>query len=239
MKDPLHRPLVEVTVAAPADEVWRALRDPAKIAQWFGWDTPTLGDEIDYIFAQQAEPDEAARILRFGLGDWYEVEARGETSIVRVVRAAPAASHDWDDIFEDMTQGWIAFTQQLRFALERHRGEPRRTIFLSGIQRDTSAIAALNLPSAPVDAPYAATAPTGDPLAGQIWHRGKHQLGVTVDALGDGLLVAMDRAPSADKPGFSSITLTTYGLADDAFTALESRWRSWWAAHFTVAAPGC
>jgi hypothetical protein len=239
VKDPLHRPLVEVTVAAPADEVWRALRDPARIAQWFGWDTETLADEIAYIFHEHATPDDAARILRFGLGDWYEVEPRGEACVVRVVRAAPAADHDWDDIFEDMTQGWIAFTQQLRFALERHAHDARRTIFLSGIPRDQSAAAALGLPASPAGTAYVLDAPTGDRLTGQIWHRGKHQVGATVDGFGDGLIVALDRAPSAEKRGASSITITTYGLADDAFAALEARWRAWWAAHFTVAAPDC
>ena len=34
--------LVEVTVPAPADAVWAALRDPAKIKDWFGWETDGL-----------------------------------------------------------------------------------------------------------------------------------------------------------------------------------------------------
>ena len=34
--------LVELAIAAPADTVWRAMRDPARIAQWFGWDATTL-----------------------------------------------------------------------------------------------------------------------------------------------------------------------------------------------------
>lgn len=30
--------IVEVTVAAPPDAVWRALRDPAEIRRWHGWE---------------------------------------------------------------------------------------------------------------------------------------------------------------------------------------------------------
>ena len=82
--------LVEVTVPAPADAVWAALRDPKQITNWFGWDTDGLKDEIDFIFVTHAEADEARRTVTFvGVNDRYEVEARGETSLVRVVRSAP------------------------------------------------------------------------------------------------------------------------------------------------------
>ena len=30
------RALIEVTIAAPTDEVWKSLRDRERIAQWFG-----------------------------------------------------------------------------------------------------------------------------------------------------------------------------------------------------------
>ncbi|MBC7976325.1 MAG: SRPBCC domain-containing protein, partial [Myxococcales bacterium] len=128
------RPLVEVTVAAPADEVWRALRDPARITQWFGWEAESLAAEIEHIFVQHALPDDAARVLRFDddFPDWFEVEDRGATCVVRVLRPAPTADHDWSDVFEDMTQGWISFVEQLRFSFHRHAGAPRRTIYVSG-----------------------------------------------------------------------------------------------------------
>ena len=79
--------LVEVTVPAPADTVWAALRDPQQIKQWFGWDADGLADEIDFIFVTHAEADEARRTVTFvGIPDRYEVEATGETtSLVRVV----------------------------------------------------------------------------------------------------------------------------------------------------------
>jgi uncharacterized protein YndB with AHSA1/START domain len=238
------RALVEVTVAAPADEVWRALRDPARLAQWFGWDAETLAAEIQHIFFTHAIASDAERVLRFDDDhpDWFEVEDRGATSVLRIIRPAPTAEHDWSDVFEDMTQGWIAFVQQLRFALERHAGEHRRTIYLSGTPHAGGAlgIVALGIPTLPPGARYAFAAPTGDALAGTVWHRNRHQVGLTVDGFGDGLAVVMDRVPDDKSPtGACSITLTTYGLADDAFAALEARWRAWWADHFTVVAPTC
>ena len=126
------RALIELTIAAPVDEVWKSLRDPERIGQWFGWDSDSLPAEIDFIFFQRATGDEGARTLAFGLGDRVEIEPRGADTVLRIVRPAPTAEHDWDEIFEDMTQGWIAFFLQMRFALERHASDKRRTLFLSG-----------------------------------------------------------------------------------------------------------
>lgn len=238
------RALIEVTIAAPADEVWRSLRDRERIAQWFGWEYDSLKAEIEMMFFTYGRGDDAARTLTFRKGDRIEVEPHGAGCVLRIVRAAPTADHDWDDIFEDVTQGWIAFVLQLRFALERHATDTRRTLFLSGSPHAANrllAARALGLPAsgAPGTA-YAITAPTGDALAGRIWHRGRHQLAVTVDGVGDGLLVAMDRAPDSKYPlGHSQLILTTYGLSDRTFDELAARWRTWWSERFDDAMPGC
>jgi hypothetical protein len=238
------RALIEVTIAAPADEVWRSLRDRERIAQWFGWDTDSLDAEIEYIFFAHASSDDTTRTLSFGKGDRIEVEPRGAGCVLRIVRPAPTADHDWEDIFEDVTQGWIAFLLQLRFALERHAADRRRTLFLSGSPNTANAplaASAIGLPASGAPGTgYAITAPTGDALAGRIWHRGRHQLALTVDGVGDGLLVAMDRAPDAKYPrGHSQVVLTTYGLSDRAFDELAARWRTWWSERFDNAQPGC
>jgi uncharacterized protein YndB with AHSA1/START domain len=238
------RALIEVTIAAPADEVWRSLRDPERIAQWFGWQTDSLGAEIDMMFFNFGKGDDATRTLSFRKGDRFEVEPRGAGCVLRIVRPAPTADHDWDDIFEDVSQGWIAFVLQLRFALERHATDKRRTLYLSGRPHAANRLLgarAFGLPES--DAPgtaYAITAPTGDALAGRIWHRGRHQVALTVDGIGDGLLVAMDRAPDEKYPlGHSQLILTTYGLSDRTFDELAARWRTWWSERFDDAMPGC
>ena len=63
---PEERLLIELAIAAPLETVWRAIREPAIIRNWFGWDADTLTDEIEYIFVQHAEPFEAAHMLQFG-----------------------------------------------------------------------------------------------------------------------------------------------------------------------------
>ena len=234
--------LVEVTVPAPADAVWAALRDPQKIKDWFGWETDGLKDEIDFIFITHASADEERRIVSFvGVNDRYEVEATGDaTSMVRVVRSAPAG--EWSDVFDGMIEGWISFTWQLAFAFARHPGQTRRTLFFSGPPReDQLARSLLGLDAAP-----AAGEPWSMPLgpdaaaSGQVWFTARHQIGVTVDAWGDGLLVVVDQPPSAKRPrGTTMLTLTTYGLDDAALADLQARWQAWWDERFETIAPGC
>ena len=231
--------LVEVTVPAPADAVWAALRDPKQITNWFGWDTDGLKDEIDFIFVTHAEADEARRTVTFvGVNDRYEVEARGETSLVRVVRSAPVG--EWTDVFDGMIEGWISFTQQLAFAFARRPGQTRRTMFFSGPPRaDQLGRSLLGLDAAPAPGePYAM--PLGpDDASGQVWFTARHQIGVTVEAWGDGLLVVLDSPPKAEKRprGSTMMTLTTYGLSDAAFADLQGRWKTWWDARFENADP--
>ena len=60
------RVVVDVTIAAPIERVWQALRDPALLAQWFGWDYDKLADEIDGYFLGGAVEVEPGRRLDLG-----------------------------------------------------------------------------------------------------------------------------------------------------------------------------
>ena len=72
------RLLVELTIAAPADEVWEAMRDPAKLNAWFGWEAESLPAEIEYIFVTHAKRDEDKRVLFFeGVPDRFELTDLG------------------------------------------------------------------------------------------------------------------------------------------------------------------
>ena len=123
MSDPV---IVEVEIAAPVDAVWRALRDPAEIRRWFGWEYEGLDVEIRFIFVQEAKADEEARTLDGGPSGTIALEDRVDQTVVRVTRAAPARS--WDGIYDEINEGWMTFFQQLRFYMERHPGQERRTL---------------------------------------------------------------------------------------------------------------
>jgi uncharacterized protein YndB with AHSA1/START domain len=122
MSDPV---IVEVGVAAPADTVWRALREPTEIRRWFGWDYDGLEDEIRFIFAEASTADDEAMVLDGGPGGTIALEAQGERTVVRVTRPVPEGDYD------EVNEGWLTFVQQLRFYLERHPGRDRRTVHVA------------------------------------------------------------------------------------------------------------
>jgi hypothetical protein len=118
--------LFEVVIAAPADTVWRAMRDRAEVRRWFGWDYDGLDDEIEMIFFGDTGVDDEARTLDFGPAGLLALEAQGDTTVVRLVRAVPDGHESWDGVYDDINEGWLTFVQQLRFMLERHPGQDRR-----------------------------------------------------------------------------------------------------------------
>ena len=233
--------LVETTIPARFEVVWDALRDPAKIREWFGWEADSLKDEIDFIFATHARADEAAGTVVFeGVNDRYEVECRGDHCAVRVVRSLPVGQTT--EAFDGMIEGWISFTWQLALALARHQLAPRRTLFFSGPPRaDRLGRDLLGLDAAPAAGePWSGALGPETEAAGEVWFTARHQTGVTVDGWGDGLLIVVDQPPTEKKPnGFVMLTLTTYGLDDAALGDLQARWQAWWDERFETAAPGC
>ncbi|MEU9507248.1 SRPBCC domain-containing protein [Micromonospora sp. NPDC048170] len=151
--------IVEVTIAAPADTVWRALTEPEHLRRWHGWDADTLDDEIRAIYLDDVTISAEDLTLDTGAGR-FELEPAGDTTVVRITRAAPPGHSTWDGIYDELNEGWLTFTQQLRFYLERHLGQERRAEFM-----------AREIP-----------VPTEE-----LWFRSSHQVGVLIDD--DGLLV--------------------------------------------------
>lgn len=165
-------PIVEVTIAAPFDAVWRALRDPAEIRRWHGWeyeDAGGLAAEIDAIYVKGASASRDTGTIEFdGLDHRFEVQERGpRATIVRVTKPGPAGDERWDEI----EQGWISFVQQLRFFLERHAGHDRQTLMLS-VEGAMPAAAALGIDErAPLfEAPFQRGFVIGDGDAVVILH---------------------------------------------------------------------
>lgn len=225
---------VEVTIAAPVEVVWRALRDRAEIRRWHGWDYDQIDAEIEEIYFSAATESAAEHTLDTG-GGVFELEARGPATVVRVVLAAPPDDESWQGFYDDIRQGWTTFVHQLRFLVERHRGQDRSTVYVSGRAREAGRPGVLELlvPGDVADRKpgerYRVTAATGDELAGEVWFRSEHQLGLSVDAWGDGLLVVTDKWTPE---GASGAILSTYGLDASEYAALRDRWQQWWGRYF-------
>ena len=230
-----HRDVaVEVTIAAPIETVWRALRDRDDLRRWHGWEFDGLDEEIEVIyFSEAAEEDPGGPDRRLVCGgSVFELSARGPSTVVRVVMAEPPDSDAWHGWYDDIRHGWFTFVQQLRFFLERHPGQDRRTVLLSGPPVDPGqpglpTLLGLDGTGEP-GSPYAASLPTGEDVTGRVWFRSEHQLGVTVDSWNDGLLVVTDRRTPA------GAILSTYGMDEAAGAELAGRWREWWAKHYAA-----
>ncbi|HXV95083.1 MAG TPA: hypothetical protein VD695_00915 [Gaiellaceae bacterium] len=224
-----NRAEFQVTIAAPVEAVWRALRDPVEIRRWFGWDYDGIEAEIEQIFVEEAEAAEEELTITWSHGDVFTLEPRENQTVVRVSRPAPGEG-TWDDIYE----GWIMFVQQLRFALERHPGEERK-VFQLWISRDPAsglpadALGLGKLGSTAIGQRYELDSPVGERMTGVVWYRSPHQIGVSVDGYGDGLIVV---AGSDSAPGRGMAIVTTYGRDDAVFERIRARWTAWWQAAY-------
>lgn len=228
------RVLIDLTVQATVDDVWAALTDPVAVRQWFGWEYEGLDDEIRLIFAEQATADGGAHTLAWPDGDSIVLTERDGGTGVQVRR--PPHGPTFDGVHDPVDEGWITFLHQLRFALERHRGQERRTVMSPAVDLgsdDDPLLARLGLRGLGDEAagePYSVERPDGSRFAGQIWFQTDLQIGLTVADEGDALLVVARTPPGSAPPrGSAMFLLNLYGYDDAQVADAERRWTAWWA----------
>ena len=235
---------LSVVINADAPQVWTMLREPSKVAQWHGWQAEDLDAEIKQIYFSGDE-EEAPDHTSFTVhgGDVFELHPEPNGTRVSITRAALDHNSEWAAWDEDITQGWLTFLQQLRFALERHPHGKRRTLFLQVPGGPGSAIEKLGLSDVPAPGnEYTLTLPTGEEISGKVWYRSNHQVGLTVHGYaehGDGLLIVADQPKIADvRPdGGSLAIISTYGLGAGRLDAIRSSWDSWRAGNYPTSEP--
>jgi uncharacterized protein YndB with AHSA1/START domain len=236
------RTVVSVVTRARYEDVWRALRDPAEIARWFGWDYEGLHEEVDTFFVKQAVEGvdaEHHRALTMKNGDRLALVVEGEKTRITVTRRTHEAldrHESYDGLYDAVDEGWISFVHQLRFYLEKHPGVGRRTLSALGLPmgpRNDSLLDRLGLLAVrgtPVGAAYSATRPPDNrPMGGQIWYRTELQTGMTLASeFGEALLI-IARVPSGTRPphGEVNLVLNTDGLDDADFAGVQERWDRW------------
>ena len=146
---------IEVTVEAPAAEIWASLRDPARIRRWHGWEYDQLDEEIRTIFLDDVRADEDALTLVVAGGDRFELLPDGRATRLILTRAEGAGAVDTGE--DDVTEGWLIFLHQLKFLHERQPDAVRRTLFFAG-HGDAGALPRL-LHTVPADVGPPGTAP--------------------------------------------------------------------------------
>jgi len=237
MTDTKNAPVtIEVTIAAPVETVWQSLRDPAWIRRWHGWHFDGLDEEVEYIYGSKATESTEPYVLDVDGGDRFVLSEQAGGTLVRITRAAPGGNLEWDAYYDDITEGWTSFLQQLRFALERQPGRERRTLFLSADGAGPGK-ASFDLDT-PVPGERYDVGGQGGPVdSGEVWFVSAHQLGLTLDDLGPGLVVAGAKPVSPTSPnGGAMAIVSTYGLDDRAFSAVRDRWSRWWSSTYPGAA---
>jgi uncharacterized protein YndB with AHSA1/START domain len=208
---------VEVVVNAPREVVWHALSEPAELRRWFGWDHPGLEEEIRFIFVDHAHraEREGEPVIQFEVEGMVpqtiELEADGPRTVVRIVCPGSMEGTGWEELYDAMEEGWRTFFYQLRHYLELYPGQDRRTLHLAG---DADAVRVRDA--------LAAVA------GGGPWHTSRHQWAAP-GRDGAALVGMLSRTPIGDgAPGRVTVTVTGYGLDDEAFGRLRDEWTSRW-----------
>jgi len=145
-----HETVIEID--APVNEVWRAITEPEALARWFApkmtvqpgkgglvvadwgpglewntrieaWEPPMhlrLVETRDQVMS--SSPDKEALAASRLVQD-YTIEARGCTTVLRLVHSGFGDSEGWDQEFEGTRSGWASCFLRMKLGLEEHRGE--------------------------------------------------------------------------------------------------------------------
>jgi hypothetical protein len=230
--DPLEPPrgsaatTIGVTIGAPVAKVWESLRDPELIRRWHGWHADELDEEIQMIFGNPQSVDEDNHVLVARGGDLFELTEVPEGTLVRITRPPYVPDEEWSAYYDDITEGWTSFLQQLKFMHEVHPDEERRTIFLMARGPADGVPTLLKTP--PIE-------------LGEPWFSSTHQHGMVLPSVGPGLLITAVKEPLAGEDGKESadamVIITTYGLDDPAFDEQREAWTTWWRSVYSDGGP--
>jgi hypothetical protein len=235
---------LSVVINSDAQQVWTMLREPSKVAEWHGWQADDQAAEINEIYFSPnvVEGADHTSLVVDG-GDVFTLKPVPTGTEVSVTRAAVDHNSEWAAWDEDITQGWLTFLQQLRFALERHPHGRRRTIFFSVPGTEGSAIEKLGVSDVPSPGePYSLTLATGEEITGKVWFRSNHQVGLTVHGYaehGEGLVIVADQPsiPDIRPDGGSLVIVSTYDLGAHRLEDVRKYWDKWRAENYPTSDP--
>jgi uncharacterized protein YndB with AHSA1/START domain len=136
----------EVEIAASAEEVWKAVTDPAEIRKYFDevaelepraggafrfstmegeparievWDPPrrfTVVTPPTPPPGAGATPEAAAQTFE------YTIESRGASCVLRLTHSGVPADSSWDDYYDSTNRGWRNVFRTMRYVVEQKLG---------------------------------------------------------------------------------------------------------------------
>jgi uncharacterized protein YndB with AHSA1/START domain len=140
---------LEMRTTASPQQVWEAWADPVKLSQWFTdnargeakpgstmyWIFEKFGYEIPYEVVDAIPGQllslggELPRRPPFLLE--VSIERQGGETVLRLVNSGfLGGDAKWDEEYEGVSSGWEMALGLLRYYLERHFGEPKRSFLL-------------------------------------------------------------------------------------------------------------
>ncbi len=219
-----------ITLNATADAVWRALTEGDQIKRWFSLDArvePGVGGSIWHEWMPGSgsstpivvwEPNQHLRTESDGFAISYFLEARGDTTVLRIVTSGFGEGSDWDEMYDGMDAGWSYFLFNLQIALERHPDVPRivaldrRRLAATRAEGWIRLRDGLGLPAAPSVGDQLTLRLGGEMLTGRITLlKPQRCIGALLPGLNDAPLM-FEQEPGAEKWKLGSY-LSLYGLA--------------------------
>ena len=141
----------EREIAAPPEDVWRALTTPEGLRQWFPLDarvTPEASGSIWLSWGPGCEGEAPIHIWepnrRFGWTESYGeddsgkpikvavdfyLEGREGQTVIRLVQSGISAASDWDEMYDALKDGWTYFLFNLGYYFLKHRKLERKMVW--------------------------------------------------------------------------------------------------------------
>lgn len=236
---------LSIEIAQDPDRIWRAITDPAEIANWFAPEARvepgvdgslwvSWGGGMEY--SQKIEIWEPGKHLRLvdvrpaPTGpmklclDFYIIAGNG-TCQLRIVNSGFGTDSNWDNEFDAVSEGWRVFLPMLRNSITGGGGKPCRSVFRTIMLPIPSAetwakLTGGTLDNAEAGVPYKLTWQELPGSGVTQYLRPPHMLIGTVSGTEHMLNLLIE---GTKKTSFS-LVLQTFGLSDEAFQAEQDRW---------------
>lgn len=242
---------LEIEVPGSPEEVWRAIATGPGISSWYvphtveeregGSATASFGPGPEMqVPGRVAVWDPPNRVVFDGGGDeggmafeWL-VEARsGGTCIVRLVHSGFGSGAEWDEQYDDMTDGWGLFLLNLRLHLEHFAGQSAEAMLPGAMwpgPRDEAfarLTEALGIGAAPaVGERVRVRADDAPPLSGTVVDAGSWRLALLLDEPAPG--TAFLAVEGGGEQVAVSVWAYLYGPhAAELVARDDPRWRQW------------
>jgi hypothetical protein len=185
-----NTPQLSLKIKASINSVWDAIRNKEKLLQWHGWDGATLKDEIENIYFTDVKEEikDDRHILVVNGGDTFIVEPAEDATRLTLLRTGLSGDPAWDEHYDNITEGWVSFIEQLRFMLEYPFSAPRKTTFNTLTLNRDKVIADLGVIEEKEGAKFSGVF-QDEEIAGAVWFSTSNQLGLVIDTWGPGLLI--------------------------------------------------